>query len=47
MPDLTEYKAEAVLVGQRAFWIIWRAPSANRPPEPHFPLDRIKPPKYI
>jgi len=38
MPDLTEYKAEAVPVGNAHFWIIGRDPSGKPSTEPYFAL---------
>jgi DNA uptake protein ComE-like DNA-binding protein len=38
MPDLTEYKAEAVPIGDAHFWIIGRDPSGTPSTEPHFAL---------
>jgi DNA uptake protein ComE-like DNA-binding protein len=38
IPDLTEYKAEAVPVGDAHFWIIGRDPSGTPSTEPHFAL---------
>src|ERR1700685_3306510 len=38
VPDLTEYKAEAVPVGNAHFWIIGRDPSGTASTEPYFAL---------
>ncbi len=38
VPDLTEYKAEAVPVGNAHFWIIGRDPSGTPSTEPYFSL---------
>jgi len=38
VPDLTEYRAEAVPVGDAHFWIIGRNPSATPSTEPYFAL---------
>src|SRR5580693_9929562 len=38
IPDLTEYKAEAVPIGAAHFWIIGRDPSGLPSTEPYFAL---------